>query len=118
MKIRNGFVSNSSSSSFVCEICYLADTVYDGGIGEIGMCECTNGHIICMDHLLFKDEERDEDNMVPSKACPICQLKEMPDHLFISYVKKRTGITKKDMLKDVRTRFKNWKELINYLTTD
>ena len=117
MKIRNGFVSNSSSSSFVCEICYLADSVYDGGIGEIGMCECTNGHIMCLDHLLDKNAEQDEDGAVASEVCPICQLKEMPDHLFVTYMCKRTGITKKDALKDIKAKFGNWNGLTKYLNS-
>ena len=52
MKIRKGFVTNSSSSSYVCEICHYADSTYDGGPEDVGMCECTNGHIICQEHAL------------------------------------------------------------------
>lgn len=50
MKVRNGFVTNSSSSSYVCEICMHADTTYEG-LGDIGMCECVNGHVICQEHI-------------------------------------------------------------------
>jgi len=45
MKIRNGFVSNSSSSSFVCEITGEAFEVRDGCFWEVDLCQCKNGHI-------------------------------------------------------------------------
>lgn len=117
MKIRTGFVSNSSSSSYVCEICNTATEAYDCNIYEIGFCECENGHMFCIDHILFRTNEPNEDRLIPSIACPICQFKKMPDHLFITYIKKRTGISKEDVLKDMKERFKDWKELIEYLNS-
>ena len=48
MKIRTGFVSNSSSSSFVCEICGRSEAGYDMGIEEAEMYECVNGHTFCI----------------------------------------------------------------------
>ena len=44
MKIRNGFVSNSSSSSFVCNICGEVEGGYDCSLGDFGMLECEHGH--------------------------------------------------------------------------
>lgn len=55
MKIRNGFVSNSSSSSFVCEICGRAEGGYELGLSEAGMTECENYHVFCEEHLLEID---------------------------------------------------------------
>lgn len=105
MKIRNGFVSNSSSSSFVCEVCGEARELWDGNLTEAEMCECTNNHVMCLDHLLFETNERDEDQMVPSKACPICQLKHIPDHMITTYLRARLKIDKKDILKDIKNTF-------------
>lgn len=81
MKIRSGFVSNSSTSSFVCGICgesyegwdaYPTDPAYNCSV-------CPNGHIMCNEHL--KDVKIEPD-MVKGcdcdfdrdkcKYCPIC----------------------------------------------
>ncbi len=50
MKIRNGFVSNSSSSSFTCDVCGETQSGMDLGISEAGMFECENGHTVCETH--------------------------------------------------------------------
>lgn len=50
MKIRNGFVSNSSSSSFVCDVCGTTESGWDLSITDIGMVSCENGHTFCEHH--------------------------------------------------------------------
>jgi hypothetical protein len=117
MKIRTGFVSNSSSTSFVCEICHNADSTWDGGLEEMGFCECQNGHVICLDHLLIKDPERNEDQMVPSKACPICMLKTIPDHVIKQYLLKRMNLTDKEVLKDIKDNFGTYEKLSEFCWT-
>lgn len=47
MKIRNGFVSNSSSSSFVCDVCGSQYEGYDGQYDGVVKYECSNDHIYC-----------------------------------------------------------------------
>lgn len=58
MKIRLDYVTNSSSSSYICEICNRAESVYDGSINDIGMLECSYGHIMCKteveDYIFFE----------------------------------------------------------------
>ena len=48
MKKRYGFVSNSSSSSYTCQVCGEQGEYYD----ECPTIECTNGHEFCEEHLL------------------------------------------------------------------
>jgi len=50
MKIRKGFVSNSSSSSFVCDVCHHDESGWDLCLSEAEMSECVNGHVFCDSH--------------------------------------------------------------------
>ncbi len=57
MKIRQGFVSNSSSSSFACDVCGETVEGWDACLSEAEMSECINGHIFCNDHMKKKKED-------------------------------------------------------------
>lgn len=50
MKIRKCFVSNSSSSSFTCDICGEVYGGWDISLEDAGMYECKNGHTFCGQH--------------------------------------------------------------------
>lgn len=51
MKIRKGFVSNSSSSSFICEVCGNVESGYDMSYDDADFAQCENGHVMCRDHI-------------------------------------------------------------------
>ena len=51
MKIRKGFVSNSSSSSFVCDVCGYETSGWDLSLSEAEMVECENGHTLSQEQL-------------------------------------------------------------------
>ena len=51
MKVRKGFVSNSSSSSFVCDVCGNDYSGMDACLEDAMMYECSNGHTFCEHHL-------------------------------------------------------------------
>ena len=57
MKIRTGFVSNSSSSSFVCNYCGAVEAGYDMGLDEAGMIKFNCGHTVCEGHCEGTDLE-------------------------------------------------------------
>lgn len=61
MKKRNGFVSNSSSSSFTCEVCGETQSGWDMSLSEAEMTECEHGHTICNEHYSNKTELTLED---------------------------------------------------------
>lgn len=86
MKIRTGFVSNSSSSSFVCDITGEAFEVYDSSLlSEYDAVQCVNGHVFLYytfpeikkwveDALhIDQDEDTDEEAQLPADMCPLCQ---------------------------------------------
>lgn len=50
MKVRNGFVSNSSSSSFLCNVCGEIEGGFDCSLYDLGMSECEHGHIFHNGH--------------------------------------------------------------------
>jgi hypothetical protein len=91
MKIRSGFVSNSSSSSFTCDICHTTEEVCDG-CGESGeWFSCENGHTWCSGHeknifnkpaeeireVLIKDAE--ENYSTTELTDEVLRIEELPD---------------------------------------
>jgi len=51
MKVRLGFVSNSSSSSFVCDVCGEEYSGWDACLSEPEMYCCEYGHTFCEGHM-------------------------------------------------------------------
>ena len=62
MKIRKGFVSNSSSSSFICEVCGSAESGYDMSTRDAGFYRCVSGHEFCESHLVEVDLDAMKEN--------------------------------------------------------
>lgn len=113
-KVRFGFVSNSSSSSFICEICGRTETVYDGDSREFGFVECENGHLFCEEEIIdsegIPDEElygnEDDDDidegMLREKYCPICNFIEPSYPELASYLRKTSNITNKEVFEEIK----------------
>lgn len=51
MKVRSGFVSNSSTTSFLCDICGHLEAERDLCITDAEMLQCRNGHTLCISHM-------------------------------------------------------------------
>ena len=126
MKVRNGFVSNSSSSSFVCEVCGANEGGYDYSLSDVYMCRCENEHIFCIDHAINKDESSDDFNSfedalekeidyIPSIYCPICQFETLPDKQILNYLFKTKGISREDVINEVISKFSNYEEFVSFL---
>ena len=64
MKFRKDFVTNSSSSSYVCEICGRTESGWDMGLSEAEMMECVNGHTFCCDEALDKPSKKNLIKMI------------------------------------------------------
>lgn len=64
MKFRKDFVTNSSSSSYVCEICGRTESGWDLSLSECEMMECVNGHIFCCDEALAKPTKKELIKMI------------------------------------------------------
>ena len=61
MKIRLGFVSNSSSSSFICDFCGSVVSDRDLSMEDAGMLTCENGHVFCNEETDFSCDDLSED---------------------------------------------------------
>lgn len=74
MKKRIGFVSNSSSSSFICDVTGEKYEGYDLSPCDEDLYECEEGHIFPMDMKVreLTDEEAEDYCEVPKDVCPIC----------------------------------------------
>jgi len=118
MKSRSGFVSNSSSSSFICEICGSEICGMDICLDDYGFCECVNEHIMCQDHLLEVDGVIYEDSYdVPEKYCPLCQFKEVSIDDINRYLLQISGYKNDEEVEEViLKKFNSYSELCDFLS--
>ena len=113
MKIRTGFVSNSSSASFVCDFCGEEASGMDMCLSEAGMSECKNGHYVCDDHLLEEistQVKRDFRYETPSEMCPICQFQILLPEDGFKYLLMQQKLTEKDLTETIKEKYNNYKE--------
>ena len=102
MKIRQGFVSNSSSSSFICEVCGRTETGYDLCAEDAEMYECENFHVFCVSHAIGDNIDIEENYEVSEEYCPFCNYKEMSYRDIQRYFLKITTITTDEVFAEVK----------------
>ena len=131
MKFRKSFVTNSSSSSYICEYCGKEASGWDMCLSEAEMIECVNGHTVCEECIDSKtlkylyDNYADEDKdtywedwryELPEKYCPICSFDVFLDSDILKFLEKFHSINIDDIKNEIKKNFKNYsdfKEKIN-----
>ncbi len=129
MKIRNSFISNSSSSSFVCDCCSYTDGGWDLCLTETEMVQCEKGHTFCKAHayininqLITQNAERGDsedeaeqelwiENIeynIPSQYCPVCNFEYVPDYMFVEYLIKQSGKTRDELKEMIKTKYRTY----------
>jgi hypothetical protein len=127
MKIRTGFVSNSSSSSFVCEITGEQFSGYDASLGDFELVECQNGHIFSENYVIGgfpikpigedlenEDFDPNERYEISEKYCPICQMKIVSKDMLYDYSLKILG-GKEKVSEDIKNVFKTYDEYKKFI---
>jgi hypothetical protein len=109
MKIRMGFVSNSSTSTFICDICGGTEAGMDLCLSDCDMSRCENGHIYHNDCNKTKISSEDDIN------CPFCNLDDVTDWDVIAYLLKKFNVTRKGLEEEIKQKFSSFEEFEKYL---
>ena len=87
MRFRKGFVTNSSSTSFVCQFedCENFYEGYDWDIPDY-WAYCEKGHWFCSNHMPESDRKLFEKlngswYWVPEELCPVCRQRKLLEEL-------------------------------------
>lgn len=130
MKIRTGFVSNSSSSSFICDVSGEVISGYDMSLYEADMYECQNGHTFCRYYIIngnefekkFCDENSDEfdEDMsdgyeISPEYCPICTMKEIKKDDAVKYLLKVNNMSQEDLSNIIKAKFSSFDEFKEFI---
>lgn len=127
MRKRLGFISNSSSSSFVCD-CGHGITYYDSEtLEDYGVEKCENGHYFCPDchsgtspsnHFIEVDRDEEEDyfsKLLKKEYCPYCTLEKISDFDLKLFLFKKYSLNEKSIIKEIKTVFKNYENFKEYI---
>lgn len=114
MKTRLGFVSNSSSSSFTCDVCGHDQSGWDLCLSDIEMFECENGHVVCAGHAIGNLSEELENSRghydVDPSFCPLCQFKDILSSDLAAFLMMQYGLKYSDIASQIKTQFKDYEE--------
>jgi hypothetical protein len=118
MKIRSGFVSNSSSSSFVCDLCSETESAWETPEEWV---YCKNDHWLCYEcapEIPEKnedvDDDEDSDYSLPSLLCPFCTFQALRDRDMKRYLQKKYQINEDLVFTEVKKANKRRRVLRDY----
>ena len=140
MKVRNGFVSNSSSSSFTCDICGATESGMDASARDLGFVTCRKGHTICEGHANEAEHTTEEklailkasryysnvsddpdeiddqfeemllDEGIPETECPICSMKTCTKEMILAFLLTKYQLTEKSVEKEIQNSYATYGE--------
>ena len=141
MKKRNGFVTNSSSTTYVCEISGESETFWDGSSRrDYGFAMCENEHTLLEEFVegevtpelarawidrasyskpdtsaMSDDDALDYcnelDGDIPQELCPICQFKAFSQPELAMYLEREGVITRDEVFAEIKKLNKRRKKL-------
>jgi hypothetical protein len=102
MKIRLGFVPNSSSSSFTCEVCGRSECGMDASPSDFDMIICFNGHTVCISEVVEDYPNDTECYEMEEKYCPICSFITFGNGDLCQYLLKLYGVSRDEVFEEVK----------------
>lgn len=118
MKIRKGFVSNSSSSSFICDVSGEEHQGMDMCLEDACMYCCEEVHYFLEEFLIGEipeDHESDDGDRygIPKENCPICSFKYLMEDSMVLYIEKFYKITSNQVFDYMKSTNKRLRKLRN-----
>ncbi len=114
MKIRYGFVSNSSTTSFTCYACGETVEGMDLSLYDVDWYQCVNEHTLCDSDLLEDVPESDDEEWrshIPEDCCPVCKFSIFIDKDLANYLERITTSTRAAAFVEVKQANKRRKKL-------
>ena len=111
MKTRTGLVSNSSTSSFICDVCNRVEAGMDLSISDAEMIEfypcCHIVHINCLSEDLRKKifEDEGSSSEKDNKNCPFCNFEKLCNDDFIRFLEMKTPDIRNVVMNEIKTTY-------------
>ena len=117
MKKRTGFVSNSSTSSFICDVCGTVEAGMDLCLSDFEMSRCENGHTFHDSCVELNIEEDYDTYELPEKYCPFCNLELLTDQDAFKYTEIKYDTNKDKIKQEMKEKYETLKAFKKSLKT-